>query len=431
MRPSPSTKATMQRVLRAVLQRITPPGLPPGVKRFLNELNERLARAGLPARATLGGSTAKGTFLKDSHDVDIFVRFDPARAPPDLSDALVRVLPEARRVHGSRDYFQLERDGLLFEIVPVLAVRNAAAAENVTDMSPLHVDYVVRRLRRTPLADDIRLAKQFCKAAGVYGAESHIKGVSGHVLDLLVLFYGGFLPFLRAVASWPDQVVLDPARHHADPLRAIAADKRGPLVLVDPLQPTRNAAAALSREQFDRLRRAARRFLARPTEAAFRRRRVTPALLRARFARAGHVVAVIEYLPLPGKEDVAATKLLKAHEFIVAQVRRAGFRIVRHGWEYEPRDARGLGWLVVPAQALPRLYEWPGPPVTARRDAERFRRKHAVVFERDGRLFARLRRRHRVVRPLLRELLAAAPVRSRTRRARLVVFSTGSRASLQ
>lgn len=406
--------APMQRLLKSVLVRIKPRGLPAAVPAFLAELRERLAAAGIDATVTLGGSTAKGTFL-DNHDVDIFVRFPEDGA---LSDRLATVLPDAQRVHGSRDYFQLTRGDLTFEIVPVLKVERPDEAKNVTDMSPLHVDYVVRRLHRRPqLADEIRLAKQFCKAARVYGAESHINGVSGHVLDLLILHYGSFTRLLKAVAAWPDNVVIDPGSHHRDPRTAIDRMKHGPLLLVDPIQPDRNAAAALSREQFDRLRCAAKHFLARPTRRAFTRQRLTPALLKARYARRGHRVAVIAMEPRGGKEDVAATKLLKAHEYLLASLRREGFTPARSGWEY---DGRGLSWFVLPERPLPPTAEWVGPPVAAHRDAERFRRKHDDVFERDGRLVARVTRRHRHALPFLLERLTDQQVTTRARRAHKV-----------
>jgi len=154
-----------------------------------------------------GGSTAKGTFLKGNFDVDIFVRFK--QSLPDISSTLELLLASfaveknivIERVHGSRDYFTFSYDNLFFEIVPVQYIKSPADANNVTDMSPLHVFWVTKLL--TPkLQNDVRLAKQFCKACGVYGAESFINGLSGHVLDILVISYGGFEELLQAASSW-------------------------------------------------------------------------------------------------------------------------------------------------------------------------------------------------------------------------------------
>ena len=85
--------------------------------------------------------------LVSDHDVDIFVRFDLEYAVEEelISDFLEEALKifNPERIHGSRDYFQFPYKGLDFEIVPVLAVEDASQALNVTDMSPLHVEYFV------------------------------------------------------------------------------------------------------------------------------------------------------------------------------------------------------------------------------------------------------------------------------------------------
>ena len=76
----------------------------------------------------------------------------------------------------------------------MLNIKKGSDALNVTDFSPLHVDWVNKNVKR--LRDDIRLAKRFCKVNKLYGAESYIRGFSGYALELLISYYGGFLRFL-------------------------------------------------------------------------------------------------------------------------------------------------------------------------------------------------------------------------------------------
>ncbi len=400
--------AAMRRILDEALRRITPEAARvTEAARFVRELNAALARRNILARAMVGGSAAKGTFLKGDHDVDVFVRFNRrayGKRSAELSDLLAPALPaEAERVHGSRDYFQLQRDGLLFEIVPVLSITKAAHAANVTDVSPLHVAYVLEKLKKRPrLAADIRLAKRFCKAAKVYGAESYIGGFSGHVLDLLVIRYGGFLELLKAATRWTAPVVLDPANHHKDPLFALDKAKRlGPLILVDPIQPERNAAAALSEERFARFTDAATAFLARPALKSFTVEPLTPARVRAEYAkRKGSFEAptrlfVLETKPLEGKEDIVATKLLLVHRRILRHARLHDLAVLDDGFEYDPRARRALHYLVFRAERLPATKEVTGPPVQARKDAARFRQKHPRAVERKGRLYAKVKRAYR------------------------------------
>src|SRR3989344_4333491 len=143
---------------------------------FIKTLNSALTTTG--AKAILGGSGAKDTWLSGSYDVDIFVLFDYqqfASRTSELSDLLQPVLKKRfskiSRLHGSRDYFQLRYKNLNVEVIPILKITKAEQAKNITDVSPLHSVWVNQHTKN--LKDDIRLAKQFLKAHNLYGAESH------------------------------------------------------------------------------------------------------------------------------------------------------------------------------------------------------------------------------------------------------------------
>lgn len=394
-------------IRKRVLARIKPRARP-RIARVLRELRRRVA----PAEVVLGGSTAKGTHLRGSHDVDVFVRYEEDGP---LSERLAAAIPEAERVHGSRDYFHLRRAGYLFEIVPVLKITRPSEAKNVTDVSPLHVAYVTRSLGQRPrLADEIRLAKQFCRAQGIYGAESYLKGLSGHVLDLLIIHYGGFLPLLRAASAWPDTMTIDVAGHHQDPRQAIDGVKHGPLLLVDPIQPARNAAAALSRANYDRFREAARSYLARPALRYFTIQRFTPARARAWHRAIGQgVLLLAEMRPLAGKRDTVATKLRVAHDYLVVQAKRHGFTLIAERWEYDPRRSRAISAIILADERLPEVQRHHGPPLAARRDAERFRAKHPGAQVENGRLVTELPRLWRTPQSWYRVAIRDPYVRER------------------
>src|SRR3989344_5641158 len=123
-------------------------------------------------KSVIGGSVAKGTWLKNNYDVDVFVKF---RNNNNLSNRLEKILKarfdNIERIHGSRDYFQVHFMGLNFEVIPILDIKKNSNG----------------------LEDDVRLAKYFCKIQEVYGAETYIKGFSGYVLEILIIKYGGFI----------------------------------------------------------------------------------------------------------------------------------------------------------------------------------------------------------------------------------------------
>src|SRR3989344_7128685 len=148
-------------------------------------------RSVVPVKVILGGSGAKGTWLKGQHDADIFILFPATYESDKLSDITeqwLKKIGKFERFHGSRDYFRFYQDRFVFEVVPIRAIKNAEDAANITDVSPLHAAWVKKKSTEK-ICDDIRLAKAFCKAQRMYGAESYISGFSGYVLEILIIHY--------------------------------------------------------------------------------------------------------------------------------------------------------------------------------------------------------------------------------------------------
>ena len=153
--------------------------------------------------ARIGGSLAKGTLIKkdSKQDVDIFVIFDYSEDISKLEKILKNLkLPGTlKKVHGSRDYFQINCKDAILEIIPVIKNSDPELAENVTDVSLSHVKYIGAEVKKNPsIADEIKLAKAFCRANRYYGAESYIHGFSGYSLEILVIYFGSFVKFLKA-----------------------------------------------------------------------------------------------------------------------------------------------------------------------------------------------------------------------------------------
>jgi len=363
----------------------------------IGRINHELLRREIDAHAVGGGSVAKGTYLPLDHDVDIFVRFSFSFADLEeqLPELLSRVLKpfSPKRLHGSRDYFQFSYEGYDFEVIPVLAVDDASMAKNVTDMSPLHVDYF--RLRGEGLEEEVRLTKQFCKSAGVYGAESYIRGFSGHVIDLLIIHYRSFHALVRAAASWKSPVIIDIETHHKDPLSHLNDAKLSPLVLIDPVQPDRNAAAALSVEQFAAFIDRSKAFLKNPSENFFVVEQFRKDLTLSRLKEHPGSGVWVQVVVHDDKKDIAGARVRKAFERVMKAVREAGFSVVEDGWHFSLEES--AFWVCVSQVELSESYERQGPPVSQHVSAERFRQTHEAVSERDGRLHAAIARSERTL----------------------------------
>jgi tRNA nucleotidyltransferase (CCA-adding enzyme) len=389
-----------------------------GIPAFIKMINTLLKKSRLPAICVAGGSYAKGTILKDDFDVDLFVRFETAFSGKDISKLLGKSIAPLKPelVHGSRDYYQVRRNGVLFEIIPVLKIDDYRMAENVTDMSPLHVGYAKKHFaRKKGLANDVRLAKQFCKGIGAYGAESYIRGFSGHVLDLLMIYYGSFERLLMQASLWGERVIIDIERHWKDPMNALNTSKTiSPLVIVDPIQPDRNAAAAVSAEKFHLFRKRAREFLLSPSVDFFRIKKLDIKELKRRAN--GRILIVVRAKPLKGKDDVVGTKLLKVHEFIQLKLRKNDFSIIEAGWEYGDES---ILYYIVGGHELSATVMRKGPPVKDSINSEMFRKKHVKVSMVDGVLYAEEKRLHRSPAALVAQLIKDSYVEEKVKKIRI------------
>ena len=149
-----------ERLLDEIKDRIRPDGsLEEKAYAIRDEIQAALEATHPGAVVVLGGSVAKGTYLRDNHDVDFFVRFPAGSASGLVAEMLEESLAivakklhvRLERLHGSRDYFQFRihdaqgtggMNEVTFEVVPVIHITSAYDAQHVTDAHP-----VVGRLR--------------------------------------------------------------------------------------------------------------------------------------------------------------------------------------------------------------------------------------------------------------------------------------------
>jgi tRNA nucleotidyltransferase (CCA-adding enzyme) len=383
----------------------------------IKKINALLKKNKLNAVCMAGGSYAKGTILKNDFDIDLFVRFDYSYKEKDkdiskmLAQALAPLKPEL--IHGSRDYYQLRKKNLLFEIIPVLMIEDYKQAVNVTDMSPLHVGYARKHFEQKPgLTDEVRLAKQFCKATGIYGAESYIRGFSGHVLDLLIIYYGSFEQLLMQASVWGSRVIIDLENHLKNPLEQLNKSKtQSPLIIVDPVQPDRNAAAAVGKESFAILKQKSKDFLIKPSEDFFVIKKIDVKVLKARAKQ--EWLALLKVKPLKGNEDVVGTKVMKCFEHIETHLRKNDFKIIEAGWEFDTKQS--LLYYIIKKENLSDKIILYGPPTQKKVDAERFRARHKIVSVKNNRLYAEENRKYKTPDELVKDVIKEAYIKERVK----------------
>lgn len=356
---------------------------------FCKELEKKLKNKKIKADVFVGGSLAKDTIIKKrKHDIDIFVRFDKSYKDDKISKLLGRAVKamKARKIHGSRDYFQVSKGKLIFEIIPTARIARPEQARNVTDLSYFHVNYIKGKIRKKKtLAEDIRLAKSFAYAQDCYGAESYIKGFSGYALELLVSYYGSFLRFIKAIKeSKEKRIILDPGKFYKNKqeilLELNEAKLQSPIVFVDPTFKERNALAALSRETLNKFKAACAAFLNKPNSKFFEKKDIEQELKR-KYKN----LIIIEVKTNRQAGDIAGSKLKRFYEFLTRKAEKYFDIKIR---EFEYNEGKNIGKIYLVLRKKEKIIIQ-GPPVTAVEHLTRFKKKHKNCYIKKGKAYAK------------------------------------------
>jgi tRNA nucleotidyltransferase (CCA-adding enzyme) len=349
----------------------------------------------------VGGSYAKGTWLKGKPDIDIFARFNYEKYnDKDISKELKKLLRKKKinseTIHGSRDYFQTKIEGFVFEIIPVLDIKKSNKSKNVTDVSPLHVRYIKKHATEK-IKNDIRLLKKLCKSHDLYGAESYIKGFSGYVLEVLTVHYGSLKKLINAVKKWDEKEIIDPARHYDSKKDVLSelnrSKKESPLILIDPVQKERNLAAALSNRKYGELIKLANTYDG--SKEFFVKKEVNPDKLK------GYTVFKIK--PLDKKIDIAGAKLLKALEKTKKAAEREGLKVKDYGWKWE--DEHAYFWFKT--NKLEKIKKHYGPQTKQKSNLENFKKKWKGkrIYKEKGKVYIKIKRTKTTSKDVLQEIL--------------------------
>ncbi len=360
-------------------------------------LEKEINRNKIKADVFIGGSFAKDTLLKrKNYDIDIFVRFD--WRIEDISGKLQKIADKVSKLknlkleilHGSRDYFRIRYGDIIFEIIPIYKIKKPRESRNVTDLSYFHVNYIKKKLRGNKLAREILLAKSFCQAQGVYGAESYINGFSGYGLECLIINYRSFLKMLKELVKVKERIILDPEKHYKnknDVLFSLnEARLQSPIVLVDPTWKERNVLAALSKESFQKFQEKATEFLRKPSLSFFdvKERNIDrmKGIAHSKKAELVH----LEIMTDGQAGDIAGTKMKKFSKFLEKEIWKYFNVLDREFFYLEGQKAQF--YLVVKPKEKILIY---GPLASMTKHAKAFKEKHKKVFEKSGRLYSEIK----------------------------------------
>ncbi len=260
---------------------------------ILKAANETAKALNISVKPEIQGSVAKGTWLPGDKDIDLFLLFPKTTPLEDLKETgleIARLIVKklggtAVEKYAEHPYIEAVLSGYTVDIVPAYEVENCEDIKTAVDRTRLHTRYVNSKMDEEKRLH-VRLLKKFMKNIGVYGAEIKIGGFSGYLCELLIINYGSFLDVLKAAVDWrPWKTIIDIERHYdrTDYSKLIKAFN-SPLIVIDPVDKKRNAAAALKLEKMCLFMAAARAFLENPALDFFQASEPKP-ISRAEFVR--------------------------------------------------------------------------------------------------------------------------------------------------
>jgi len=382
------------------------------VKRVTKTLKREIDARKINAGVFVGGSFARETLVKDkTYDIDIFIRCkgEVDKIYSKLEPAIRKIsegIGEMEIIHGSRDYFRItvnsdncailrqnSLDGklnsnIVLEVIPVKHVNSPYEINNVTDMSYSHVYYIKKKIKKNPkIRNEIIFAKAFCKAQGVYGAESYVRGFSGYAIECLIINYGSFLKMAREIANSREKIILDPEKKYKNKDEiAVSMNEsklKSPIVLVDPTWKERNVLAALSDETFIKFQSALKRFLKKPNESFFRYEEISEKKIKLEAEKKNAVLFHLKILTRGQHGDIAGTKLKKVHSFLLSRIRER-FEVINHVFIYKGSDYADTYYAVKQFEKSIKR----GPPISMKENVSAFKKEHRKTFVKNGVIYA-------------------------------------------
>lgn len=207
----------------------------------------------------LGGSYAKGTWLKGKLDLDIFVKIKKETEEKQFEEigkkigfaSMKKFNPYVR--YSEHPYVEAVAQNTKVNVVPCYDVENGQW-RSAADRSSFHTRFILEKLDDDK-KNEVRLLKKFLRGVDIYGAEIAKEGFGGYVAEVLIYHYGSFIKVLEAAANFiQGQTIGSPAKKFETAL-----------ILIDPIDSNRNLGTAISAQNFGRLILAARAYLKKPS----------------------------------------------------------------------------------------------------------------------------------------------------------------------
>lgn len=370
---------------------------------LLGQVEKEASKYTQVAGVELGGSYAKGTWLRKQMDFDIFVKLKADTDEKSFEEVGKKIGFESMKKFSPRvrysehPYVEAEIRGTKVNVVPCYDVEKGNW-RSAADRSSFHTRFISETFDEAK-KNEVRLLKKFLKGVGIYGAEIAREGFGGYVAEVLVHNYGSFLGVLEAASNFTrGQVIGNPTKKFETAL-----------VLVDPIDSNRNLGTAISSQNVATFILAAREFLRRQSLAFFEGRKRSPS------GRNLKNTLIVKFDYKWRSPDIIWGQTKRAAASLAGQLELGGFEVIRKAAVTDEKSEAALVFLLR-QPVIERFVIKNGPEVYRKSDSENFiskNKKNIMTWLDDqGRILSMQERDFYDAKRFLEFLLAKKTVQS-------------------
>lgn len=412
----------MKRILEDVLQKIKPDKeeqkeLSKASERLIERAREASSDFEVTVEPELVGSSARGTWLSEERDIDLFLLFPKDISRKKLEEIGLEIGKKITEGGGTEQYAEhpyinAKIDGFDVDIVPCYDIDDPTNLKSAVDRSPHHQEYIETWL--TPdRADQVLLLKKFLMGIGAYGSELKIHGFSGYLCELLIVRYETFAQLIESASDWGQKKIITfgDERDRED-LEKMFPNQ--PLIFVDPVDPGRNVAAAVTKRNYAIFIRASQNFIHEPRKEFFfpKEPPSRPEDLRKLIESRGSKIYMVSLkIPFDLVPDIIYPQLRKTERTLTKRLEEDKFEVLRS--DVWGKDHRAIILIEVEVPELPAVRKHIGPPLGV--DPEPFIQKHLKSEKKfagpfindDGRLAFELERKRVLAKQVLENAMSS------------------------
>ncbi|MHB8360249.1 MAG: CCA tRNA nucleotidyltransferase [Thermoplasmataceae archaeon] len=308
----------------------------------------------IDAEPILVGSSSRGTALKGA-DIDIFIRFYRKYNTKDMEKLGLKigheVLPNGVEKYAEHPYVSSYIGKRKVDIVPCFIINEASERVTSVDRTPLHSAYLGKQLD-DQLKREIILLKLFLRKQGIYGSELKTNGFSGYVTELLVLRFRTFLSTIEYLSSLKGKLVIGQ--------KEFTEAFNSPVIIIDPVDATRNASAAVSLTSLSIFKLSAKAFIKNPSADYFG---LEPIQVPAENVNRGTKFYLIKFKRPDIVDDIIFPQVQKMINSIIRNANIKGFRILNSEYYIGGNGEYVEVLLELEKDVLPNVIIHAGPPV--------------------------------------------------------------------